>query len=177
MSQQAKIVTGVFRIRLDAEQAFDYLRGLGYPDSDINVLMSDKAHSTFSPLRETPGIRHPAGSAAVEGIGVGGAIGTFVGAAAAGIAAIGTSLVIPGIGLLVAGPIAAALAGAGAGAVTGGALGALIGLGVTEQNASAYEAALRDGGVVVGVKPRNSEEASDIQEKFTELHGENVCYC
>ena len=35
MSQQAKMVTAVFRVRLDAEQAFDFLRGLGYDDSDI----------------------------------------------------------------------------------------------------------------------------------------------
>jgi hypothetical protein len=177
MSHQEKMVTAVFRNRLEAEQAFDYLRTLGYEDSDINVLMSDKSHSTFSPLRENPEIRHQAGSAAVEGVGVGGAIGTVIGATAAGLAAIGTSLVIPGLGLLVAGPIAAALAGAGAGAVAGGALGALIGLGITEPNARAYEAALRDGGVVVGVRPRTSEDANLIEEKFEELHGENVCYC
>jgi hypothetical protein len=177
MSRQEKIVTAVFRDRLDAEQAFDYLRSLGYDDNDINVLMSDKSHGTFTPLREKPEIRHPAGSAMVEGVGVGGAIGTVIGAAAAGIAAIGTSLVIPGLGLLVAGPIAAALAGGGAGAVTGGVLGALIGLGVTEPNAQAYEAALRDGGVVIGVRPHNSEDVNRIEEKFNQLHAENVCYC
>ena len=177
MSQQAKMVTAIFRDRLEAEKAFDYLRGMGYSDNDINVLMSDKTPSTSSSLRENPEIRHPAGSAVVEGVGVGGAIGTVLGATAAGIAAIGTSLVIPGLGLLVAGPIAAALAGAGAGAVTGGAVGALVGLGITEPNARAYEAALRDGGVVVGVRPRSSEDASRIEETFKELHGENVCYC
>ena len=35
------------------------------------------------------------------------------------IAAIGTTLVIPGLGLVIAGPIAAGLAGAGAGSITG----------------------------------------------------------
>jgi len=176
MSHQEKMVTVVFRDRLEAEQAFDYLHKLGYEENDINVLMSDKSHSTFSPLREKPEIRHPAGSAAVEGVGVGGAIGTVIGATAASIAAIGTSLIIPGLGLLVAGPIAAALAGAGAGAIAGGAIGALVGLGIPESNAQAYEAALRDGGVVVGVRPRSTDDARLIEEKFTELQGENVYY-
>ncbi len=60
------------------------------------------------------------GNKAAEGAGVGGAIGGTVGAIAAAIAAIGTSLVLPGLGLVIAGPIAAALAGAGAGAGAAG---------------------------------------------------------
>jgi hypothetical protein len=38
-------------------------------------------------------------------------VGTVVGASAAAIAAIGTSIVIPGLGWVVAGPLVAALAG------------------------------------------------------------------
>lgn len=118
-----------------------------------------------------------AGSQATEGMGVGGAIGTAVGATLAAVAAIGTSLAIPGLGLIVAGPIAAALAGGGAGAVTGGLLGWLIGLGITESNAQAYEEALREGGVVLGVHPRTSDDATEIKKYFEKHQGENVCYC
>jgi hypothetical protein len=177
MVEKNMLVTAVFRDRLDAEQAFDYLYGLGYRDNDIHVLMSDKSHSTFTAARKENEPRHEASSHAAEGAGVGGAIGTVVGAAAAGIAAIGTSLAIPGLGLVVAGPLAAALAGAGAGAVTGGVVGALVGLGVPEQNAEAYHEALRNGGIVVGVWPRTTDDIPRIKDKFHELHGENVCYC
>lgn len=77
---------------------------------------------------------------------------------------------------MVAGPIAAAFAGGGAGAVTGGVIGALIGAGMTEQNAEAYSEALKQGGVVIGVHPRTNDDSSEIQKKFKEFNGENVCY-
>lgn len=172
---QHKMVTGVFRDRYDAERAFDYLHGAGYSDSEINVLMSDRTRAAYYPDKDHS--KHEAGSLATEGMGVGGAIGTAVGATLAAVAAIGTSIAIPGLGLLIAGPIAAALAGGGAGAVTGGVIGALVGAGMTEQNAKAYDEALRSGGVVIGVIPHDGSDASDLQARFREYNGENVCYC
>ena len=118
--------------------------------------------------------RADASSHAMKGVAAGGAVGTAVGATAAAIAAIGTSLVIPGLGLVIAGPLAAALAGGGAGAVAGGVIGGLIGLGVPESNARAYENALREGGIVIGVIPTTSEDASKIKDKFKHLGGENI---
>jgi hypothetical protein len=173
--KKQKMVTAVFRDRNDSEEAFDYLFHLGYTDREINVLMSDRTHSSLLAEHHEP--PHPAGSMAPEGMGVGGAIGTAVGATLAAVAAIGTTIALPGVGLLIAGPIAAALAGGGAGAVTGGAIGALVGAGFTQQNAEAYEEALRNGGVVLGVVPRNKEHAKAIEERFKELRGDNVCYC
>ena len=179
MSQdRQKIVTGVFRDRLDAERAFDYLAGKNYTDTEVNVLMSDRTRSSFYPTtKDAP--KHAAGTMAAEGMGVGGAIGTAVGATLAAVLAIGTTVALPVAGavLLVAGPIAAAFAGGGAGAVTGGLIGALVGAGMTEQNAQAYEEALRHGGVAIGVAPHNDDHASEIQKKFKEYNGENVCYC
>jgi hypothetical protein len=173
-----KMVTAVFRDHYEAERAFDYLSAKGYANNEINVLMSDRTRASFVSPKDRS--KNEAGSMATEGMGVGGAIGTVVGAALAAVAAIGTTLAIPltgGASLVVAGPIAAALAGAGAGAVTGGAIGALVGWGITEQNARAYEDALREGGVVIGVIPRNADHTNDIETMFKELNGENVCYC
>jgi hypothetical protein len=172
-TSKPKMVTAVFRSHADADQAYDRLLGHGYTNREINVLMSDATRARYYPAQE-PAMVH-AGSAAAEGMGVGGAIGTAVGAAVAAIAAIGTTLALPGLGLVIAGPIAAALAGAGAGAVTGGVIGALIGLGIPESNARAYEEALRNGGVAMGVVPHSSEDTSWIKQTFTDLHGENIC--
>jgi hypothetical protein len=173
--KKQKMVSGVFRNRNDSEQAFDYLYHLGYTDREINVLMSDRTQKTL--LGESQqGTKHSAGTKAEEGLGIGGAIGTAVGATLAAVAAIGWSIALPGIGLVIAGPIAAAFAGGGAGAVTGGAIGALVGAGFTQQNAEAYEEALREGGVVLGVVPTNREHANAIVERFKELNGENVTY-
>jgi hypothetical protein len=169
------MVTAVFRDRLDAEQALDFLHSKGYDRNSINVLMSDKT----APLGTTApadASRHDTGSMATEGLGVGGAVGTAVGAALGAVAAIGSSVAIPGLGIFVAGPIAFALAGGGAGAITGGVLGALIGAGIPEANAEAYQDALRNGGVVLGVVPRDEDEARTIQEKFRNLRGESVYY-
>lgn len=175
-----KMVTAVFRDRFDAERAFDYLHTKGYTDSEINVLMSDQTRATYYPhSQEKFSDKHTAGSKAAEGMGVGGAIGTAVGATIAAILAIGTVVALPigAVGLVIAGPIAAAFAGGGAGAVAGGLIGLLVGAGMTEQNAAAYEEALRNGGVALGVVPRNSDDADGIKDKFEELNGENVCYC
>jgi len=173
--ERNRMVVAVFSDRADAERAFDYLHMLGYTQSEINVLMSDKTRSTYYPAKDEN--KHEAGSLATEGMGVGGAIGTAVGASLAALAAIGTNLVLPGLGLVVYGPIAAALAGGGAGAVTGGIIGSLVGAGMTEQNAEAYVDALRNGGVAIAVTPRNNDHATQIEKTFKDYHGENVCCC
>jgi hypothetical protein len=171
--ERRKLVTGVFRNRVDSERAFDYLHANGYSDSQICVLMSDKTRTKLYPETE----KHDAGSLAQEGMGIGGAIGTAVGATLGAVVAIGTSVAIPGLGLIIAGPIAAALAGGGAGAVTGGVIGLLVGAGVTQDNAEAYQEALRGGGTVIGVIPSDSDHARQIQAEFKAMNGEDVCYC
>jgi hypothetical protein len=177
MASREKMVTAVFRDRANAQLAYDELVSRGYPTKEINVLMSDATRA-----------KHFAGkhaalkpnTAAAEGAAAGGAIGTAVGATLAAVLAVGAgvmSLPIPGLPIVIAGPIVAALAGGGAGAVTGGVLGALIGLGIPESNARAYEAALRDGGVVLGVVPHSNEEYGKITKLFEQHHGESICAC
>jgi len=153
---------------------FEWLRNRGYTAPEINVLMSESTRAAY--LADEKEGKFSAGSAATEGMGVGGAIGTAVGATIAAILAIGSSVLIPGLGV-VAGPIAAAFAGGGAGAVTGGVIGGLVGLGIPEPSAQAYQEALREGGVVIGVVPHSEDEVSEIKSVFESHHGEGVCYC
>jgi hypothetical protein len=176
-AKRQEMLTAVFRDRVNAQNAYQSLIGRGYTSNEINVLMSDATRSSYLAEGERGEGKITAGTHATEGMGVGGAIGTAVGATIAAVAAIGTSLLIPGLGIVVAGPIAAALAGGGAGAVAGGAIGALVGLGIPESNAKAYHEALRDGGVVIGVVPRSGEDADRIKKDFQEFNGENICYC
>jgi hypothetical protein len=172
-ASKPKMVTAVFRDRTSAQAAFDWLRAKGYSADEVNVLMSDTTRAKYFPVAKEGELG--AKSHAAEGMGIGGAVGTAVGASLAALAAIGTSIALPGLGLVVAGPIAAALAGAGAGAVTGGLLGGLIGLGLPEPNAKAYEEALREGGVVIGVVPHD-QETTEIRKYFENHHGESVYY-
>src|SRR5262249_51254045 len=116
-TEESALVTALFRSREDAELAYQSLRDRGYTEKEISVLMSDKTRETYygKTAAETE-----LGSKALEGAGAGGAIGGALGAIIAGIAAIGTNVLLPGLGLVVWGPIAAALVGAGAGGATGG---------------------------------------------------------
>lgn len=165
------MVTGLFRDRESAEKAYGSLTSRGYGKDDVNLLMSDetrKKHFTDDG-RETE-----MGSKALEGAGTGAAIGGTVGATLAAIAAVGTTLALPGLGLLVAGPIAAALAGAGAGGATGGLIGALIGAGIPEERVKRYEEGLKKGGIMMGVTPRSDDDASYFEQEWKRNRGEDV---
>ena len=116
----------------------------GYGKDDVNVLMSDDTRKKY--FSDTDGDTE-LGTKAWEDAGKGAAIGGGVGATLAAIAAIGTTLALPGLGLLIAGPLAAALAGGGAGALTGGLIGALVARHPEEQ-AKVYEKGFKDGGIV-----------------------------
>lgn len=171
-----QMLTAVFLDRTHAQRAYEWLIDRGYTSDDISVLMSADTRSNYF-TQEQEEAPPPAGTHGAEGVAAGGAIGTAVGATIAAVAAIGTSVAIPGLGLIIAGPVAAALAGGGAGAIAGGVIGGLVGLGLPESNADAYHEALRNGGVVIGVVPRSTEDGTLIEQEFERLHGGNICYC
>ena len=167
---RSKMVTGLFRDRESAERAYGSVTTRGYSNDDVNLLMSDETRDKhFVEGRETE-----LGNKALEGAGTGAAIGGTVGATLAAVAAIGTTLVLPGIGLLVAGPIAAGLAGAGAGGATGGIIGALVGAGIPEERVKHYEKGLKEGGIVMGVTPRSDEDAEYFEREWKGHRGEEV---
>lgn len=179
----ASLVTALFHDRDHAERAYQALRERGYDADEIDVMMSDgtrkrlfddsastKVHSTGGAMP----IVTERGSKAAKGAGVGSAIGGTVGAIAAALAAVGTSLAIPGLGLVVAGPIAAALAGAGAGGATGGLLGALVGAGIPEERVRHYEEGLARGGILLGVQAHSPEDAETIERQWRAGGAEHV---
>src|SRR5258707_14017738 len=158
-------VTGLFKTRAAAEAAVDAIIKRGYTRDDISVLMSDSTRDKEFAVQTR--------SHAADGLGVGGAIGGTVGALLLAIVAVGTSIAIPGLGLFVAGPIAAALAGAGAGGVTGGLIGLLIGTGIPEHRAKVYDAGVRGGGILLGVEARASDEIDKLGTLLGDSGAEN----
>jgi hypothetical protein len=159
----------MFRDRDSAERAYQSSTARGYTERDINLAMSDDTRKRYF----ADGAETELGNKASEGAGVGGAVGATVGAIAAAIAAVGTSLVIPGLGLVIAGPAAAALAGAGAGGVTGGLIGALVGWGIPEERVKHYETGIKQGGIVMGVTPRSEADAEYLEREWKNS-GEHV---
>ncbi len=166
MANKATLVTGLFKTRAAAEAAVDALMKRGYTREEISVLMSDATRNKeFAVETRTH---------AADGAGIGGAVGGTIGAVLAAIAAVGTNIALPGLGLVVAGPLAAALAGAGAGGATGGIIGALIGAGIPEHRAKVYDAGLRAGGILLGVEAKTDEEADKIERLLEDIGADHV---
>lgn len=162
------MMTALFKDWSDAENAYQELLDRGFTRDQVSILMSDETRSRYSDTSTE------LGSKAAEGLGAGAAVGGTVGAIIGAIAAIGTSVLIPGLGLIVAGPLAAALAGAGAGGVTGGLVGALIGAGIPEETVQHYESGLKEGGIVLGFRPRNANEANEVENVWQSYNGELI---
>jgi uncharacterized protein YjbJ (UPF0337 family) len=167
----SRLVTGLYRTPEEAEQAYKGLREThGYEADDIGVLMTDETRKKYhdadinwdGPAGDTDG----EGSKALEGLGVGSATGGTIGAIMGAIAAIGTSVIFPGLGLIIAGPIAAAIAGAGVGGAAGGLVGALIGAGIPEERAVEYEQGLKEGGILLGTYARDDEHARQLERDY-----------
>jgi hypothetical protein len=136
------VVTGLFDTPRQAAIAVQTLEAQGIPSDDISLLTGDRFdRDAFTVATHTK---------AAEGVGIGAASGGAIGALVAGLTAVGT-IATGGAGILVAGPIAAALAGAGAGAATGGVIGGLIGAATPEHEIKHYEDAIEKGSVLVGV--------------------------
>jgi hypothetical protein len=165
------MLTGMFADRESTENAYNTLHSRGYTKEEIDVIMSDETRKKYFSGTESD---TELGTKAAEGAGKGSAIGGTIGAIVGIIAAIGTSVFIPGLGLVVAGPIAAGLVGAGAGGITGGVIGALVGSGMPEARAKLYETGIKNGHVVMGVHPRNEEDAEFFEKNWRTNKGTEI---
>ena len=164
------LVSGTFRDRDSAERAYDSLTSRGYTKDDINVIMSDdtrKRHFSHTRVETDLGSKVAAGG--LTGATVGGTIGAL-----AGILAVAGTLAIPGLGIVLVGPVAAGLAGLGAGAAAGGLLGALVGAGIPEERARTYTTDIESGGIVLGVRPRSADDATHFEREWAGYHGEHI---
>lgn len=156
----ARIITGVFENRRSAEDAVQRLLDAAFSQRDISVLMSDSTQGREFGVQDS--------SKAPEGAVAGATAGGILGALAAGLVAVGV-LAVPGLGLVAAGPILAALAGAGAGGAAGGLIGGLVGAGIPEHEAKMYSEELANGGILVGIYVH--DDTAKIAESILETSG------
>jgi hypothetical protein len=154
-------VVGLFDDRNDAQHAVRDFLDNKFPSDRISIITSDPHGEFVHQKVDSEGGTHAAEGAvtgAVAGAIVGGVFGALVGAG---------TLFFPPLGLIAAGPVAAALAGAGVGAVGGGVLGALIGLGIPEEHVNTYAEAIRRGSCLVSLEVNDAEvfRANEIMKK------------
>jgi hypothetical protein len=158
-------VAGVFRTREEAEKAVQQLHSLGIPNDRIALLtpgMSEENVEESVPTSDTeqPGMGTAMGGAVGGAMGVAG--GATIGAAAA-------SLLVPGVGPVIAGTIlGAAILGAGGtatGMAVGGALEEGLVKGLPHDELYLYEDAVQHGRSVVIAfveADENEDAARDI---------------
>ncbi|HEY9681558.1 MAG TPA: hypothetical protein V6C86_08250 [Oculatellaceae cyanobacterium] len=159
-------VVGIVHSLLEAESLVNALKASGHPESDVSVILPDKAGGKDFAHENTT--KAPEG--AVAGASAGGVVGGTLGL----LAGIGT-LAVPGVGpLIAAGPIMATLSGVAVGATAGGLCGGLIGMGVPEYEAKIYEGKVQDGNILLAVNCSNNTELKEAEETFKRYDASDI---
>lgn len=170
----SNMVLGVFSDADNAERAIYDLNTLGYNPKDMSIVMKDESSGN---LYQSTGasIAEGAASGATTGGIIGGLAGLLIGLGAVAVPVLG--------GLLIAGPLAAALgltgvaattvSGAVTGVIAGGIVGGLIGLGVPEEEAASYENRIKEGGILVAVPVMVGRE-NEVKEIFQAYQADQV---
>jgi hypothetical protein len=167
-------VTGVFKSQDQAENAVNQLRSLGITDKRIGIVRPGTAPERLEagvPVTDTeePGMGRAMGAA------VGGAMGA-AGGATAGLAV--ASLIIPGIGPLIAfGMVGAALlgtVGAAAGSAVGDTVEEELGEGIPHEDVYLYEDSLRHGHTVLIAYADEGDQADRAVEVMRAAGAEDL---
>ncbi len=156
-----RTVVGLFDTRDAAEGAINRLMADGIDRDSISIAMKDAREATA--ITDATGANDLSAEGATAGLVSGAGVGALV-----GIALVGSTVLLPGLGtFLIGGPIAAALTGAGIGAASGGLIGGLIGAGIPEEEAEHYAAGIDRGGIFVSAHVPESQVA-DARRVFDE---------
>ncbi len=148
-----KTIVGMFETRNDAEDAIHRLQAAGFSRESIGVAMKDTRES--GDLASSEGANDLSAEGATAGVLSGAGVGALV-----GLALVGSSILLPGLGtVLIGGPIAAGLTGAAVGAASGGLIGGLVGAGIPEDEASEYQSRIERGHILVSVQAADHEVA------------------
>ncbi|MFL6548770.1 MAG: hypothetical protein ACJ8OJ_08745 [Povalibacter sp.] len=174
-NDRSGMISALFVDASGVERAFSAALALGYKADEINLLLSEQTRQRLfaqgqvqSTLADKAAESTQYG-ASKEAAALGGPAGGTAATLAPAAAAIGAAVLIPS--LVVAGPIAIALAAAGAVGVAGGTLGALTHWGIPKHHVENYEQQVRDGAILIGVKPRSDDDARQLREQWRAAGG------
>ena len=147
-----RAIVGVFDDRSAAEAAVSSLHHAGFTDDHIGFAIRGADDVRGGMIVDAEGTKDAKG--AMTGAVTGGVLG--------GVLAAAISVLLPGVGPVVAGGVLAAFfGGAIAGTAVGGIFGAMTGLGISEDEARFYEREFHSGRAIVAVRPagRGAEAA------------------
>ena len=167
-------VVGVFNSFTDAKRGVAILRSLGVPERHLSILAPGTSEARFEATLPAIEAEQPGMGRALGGT-VGGAIGVATGAT---IGAAAATILVPGVGPVLAfGLIGAALFGGGgatAGAFAGEALEESIAQGLPHDELYIYEDALRRGRTVVIALADSDSVAEQSRRELSRAGAETV---
>ncbi|MEZ0260894.1 MAG: hypothetical protein ACAH80_07780 [Alphaproteobacteria bacterium] len=158
-------VTATFESRGAAENALIALEQAGIREDQLSMIVTEESRGNKLRVEEK--------TRADEGAAAGATFGGVTGAILGSVLAAGT-IAVPGLSLVVAGPLAAGLAGLGAGAASGGLIGALIGAGIPEHEAKLYHDEIKNGNILLAVDTDDSAEKNRVEELLRNAKAYNV---
>jgi hypothetical protein len=163
-------VIGIFSDREHADFALTDLQKAGYKSHDISIITKDVVAENK--------VIATTGDNVVEGTLSGATTGGVLGGIAGVLMGVGVISLPTIVGLLIGGPMAAALGLTGAaaltaqaaatGALAGGLLGGFVGLGIPPEVAKVYEDKIREGAVLLAV-PIKEEKVGEIKKHFLNM--------
>ena len=166
-------VVGVFQTPASAYEAVDKLKSIRIKKEKINLLVPGDPEKAVKEIPTTEA-EQPGMGAAVGGV-VGGAFGAAAGVSLGGAAA---SVLLPGVGPIIAvGILGAAILGAisaAGGAAAGDALEKSLDQGLPIDEIYVYEDALRQGRSIVAVLAENDEQADAAREVLERTGAESI---
>ncbi|WP_437962544.1 hypothetical protein WME76_45730 (plasmid) [Sorangium sp. So ce119] len=152
-----RLITGTVRTRVEAEDAIRRILDSGHSRRDICLIVSEAARRQHFSRSRIQG-------AAVHGQ----ALSSILGAAGAG-------LVVPGLRLAVAGPIAVQLADASSASTVASLSSVLVDAGIPEQRAPEAERGLKEGAMLIGVAARDDADAAALQAILRDVGSGESC--
>lgn len=163
-------VTGLFLTQEDLERAISDLHAAGFTADEVGVLGQEELLREWADREKTEATIETAEAGLLGGTALGGLVGLLAGAG---------SLLVPGVGPLLAagawaGVLGATATGAGIGAAFGGLMGALVGREVAEDINEIYRDGLHRGGSILVVRHAMPERIEQAQRIMASGNGVGV---
>ena len=157
------IVSGTFKSEKDLSIAIEWLDENGIAKEDINILISDKSPNKDFKIKTSNKVPE----ITVKGL----TTGTILGAILGSLSFVGI-LIIPAIGIAIAGPIIGASTGIALGALAGSLIGAVIGITFPKYEAVFFDENL-DKNILLVTRADKSMK-SVIKRKFSGIGATNI---
>lgn len=186
VDSQEKVTAPVSRWFDDAEladKAYRALLDIGYDRDEINVVMSSETRERLKKRAEERAEQGTVRGEGVEGTGAeteeeatqnvfsGVKTMSAIGAIGGAIAGIGASIILPGVGLIIIGPLAGL--GAGLGALLGNIYGIPLDL-VGQEEEKRFTSEIEAGRVLLSVTPHSVEDAERIGREWDRIEAQGT---